>query len=181
MIVAMRTLIAGAALAAAIPFAAVCQDRQPYIDPGMGKIVQVAIVCKNIEACSERWARVLGVKRNEIHTTLPGSEVQVLYRGKPSDGRAKLSFFQTGQTVLELIEPVGGDTSWKDFLDKNGEGVQHVAFQVVDMEKSIESMREQGMPVLHRGRYDSKDGDYVYVDSKEKLGVTLELLHSDKK
>ena len=37
------------------------------------------------------------------------------------------------------------------------------------------------MPVLHRGRYDSQDGDYVYVDSKDKLGVTIELLHSDKK
>jgi catechol 2,3-dioxygenase-like lactoylglutathione lyase family enzyme len=177
----MHTLIRWTALAAALPFAAMCQDRQPYVDPGMGKIVQVAIVCKDIEACSARWAQVLGVKRGEISTTLPGHEVQVLYRGKPSEGRAKLSFYQTGQTVLELIQPVGGDTSWKDFLDKNGEGVQHIAFQVVDMEKSLESLRRQGMPLLHRGQYDSKDGEYAYVDSKDKLGVTLELLHSDKK
>ena len=177
----MRTLIAAAALAATLPFAAVSQDRQPYVDPGMAKIVQVAIVCKNIDACSERWAGVLGVKRNEIHTTVPGHQAKVIYRGKPSEGRAKLTFFNAGQVVLELMEPVGGDTSWKEFLDKNGEGVQHIAFQVQDLDKTIESFRERDMPVLHRGRYDSNDGEYVYVDSKSKLGVTIELLHSDKK
>jgi catechol 2,3-dioxygenase-like lactoylglutathione lyase family enzyme len=147
----------------------------------MNKIVQVAIVCKDIEASSQRWARMLGMKVNPIRTTLPGREAKVFYHGKPSDGRIKLTFFNTGQAVLELMEPVGGDTAWKDYLDKNGEGVQHIAFKVVDLGKTIESLAAQGMPVIHRGRYDSDDGDYVYVDSKDKLGVTIELLHSDKK
>jgi hypothetical protein len=37
------------------------------------------------------------------------------------------------------------------------------------------------MPVTHRGRFNTHDGDYVYVDSQDKLGVTVELLHWDKK
>jgi hypothetical protein len=37
------------------------------------------------------------------------------------------------------------------------------------------------MGVIHRGRYDGDNGDYVYVDTKDQLGVTVELLHSDAK
>jgi hypothetical protein len=130
----------------------------PYVDPGMKKIAQVAIVCKDIEACSQRWARLLGVAPSPIRTTLPGHQVRMIVHGKPSDAQVKLAFFNAGDATLELLQPVGGPSSWQEFLDQNGEGVQHVAFN---------------------GRYDTDDGEYVYVDSKSKLGVIIELLHSE--
>jgi catechol 2,3-dioxygenase-like lactoylglutathione lyase family enzyme len=155
--------------------------QEPYRDPGMRKIVQVAMVCKDVAACSARWANVLGMPVPKITTTRPGHEVQVMYRGKPSEGQAKLAFFQTGQTVIELIEPVGQGTSWKEGLDQNGEGVHHLGFQVEDLDKTIAAFEKEGMPVVHRGRYDSDNGTYVYLDTRDKLGVTIELLHSDPK
>jgi methylmalonyl-CoA/ethylmalonyl-CoA epimerase len=178
----MRYLIsAAAAVLATLPAALPGQSKEPYVDPGMHKIVQVAIVCKDVDACSQRWSKMLGVKQSPVQTTLPGREVKVVFHGKPSNGQAKLAFYNTGQTVLELVQPVGEGTAWKEFLDQNGEGVQHIAFEVQDLEKTIQSLAQQGMPVIHRGRYDENDGDYVYVDGREKLGVTLELLHTDKK
>jgi catechol 2,3-dioxygenase-like lactoylglutathione lyase family enzyme len=152
---------------------------QPYRDPGIGKIVQIAIVCKDIDKCSERWSRLLGQPAPKPRTTLPGEEVRMVYRGRPSNGQVKLTFFKTGDAVLELMQPVGQGTHWKEHLDQYGEGVHHIAFKVKDLEKTIAALEADGMPVLHRGRYDSNDGDYVYVDSREKLGVTVELLHSD--
>ncbi len=163
-----------------LPGATFCQEN-PYVDPGMKKIAQVAIVCKDIEASRARWAALLGMEPQPIRTTRPGNEVKVLFRGKPSNARAKLAFFNAGETVIELIQPLGGDSSWQQFLDKNGEGVQHLGFQVTDLEKTVQSLEKQGYPILHRGRYDSEDGDYVYMDTAAKLGVTVELLHSDKK
>jgi methylmalonyl-CoA/ethylmalonyl-CoA epimerase len=151
-----------------------------YQDPGLKKVIQVAIVVRDIEATSKRWSEVLGMPVPPIHTTRPGHEVKVVYRGKPSEGQAKLTFFNLGQVVLELIEPVGEGTSWKEFLDKKGEGVQHLGFQVVDPDKATQALEQEGMPVLHRGRYDSDDGTYIYVDSQKALGVVIELLHSDK-
>ncbi len=153
----------------------------PYVDPGMKKIVQIAIVCRDVQACSERWGRMLGTKPAPVRTTLPGRDVKLLYHGKPSDGQIKLTFFNTGEAVLELMQPVGGPTAWKDHLDQHGESVQHLAFKVVDLEKTIQSLALQGMPVIHRGRFDTDNGDYVYVDSQDKLGVTIELLHWDEK
>ena len=152
-----------------------------YRDPGMKIVTQVAIVCRDIEVTSKRWAAVLGVDPPQIRTTKPGNEVKVLFRGRSSEGRAKLAFIKLGQVTLELIQPVGGDTSWKQYLDTNGEGVQHIAFQVADLDKTIQGFGDAGMPVLHQGRYDDDSGAYVYVDSAKALGVTLELLHSEPK
>jgi catechol 2,3-dioxygenase-like lactoylglutathione lyase family enzyme len=153
----------------------------PYHDPGMKAVVQVAIVCRDVEATSKRWAAVLGVDPPQISTTKPGHEVKVVYRGHPSEGQAKLAFIKLGQVTLELIEPVGGDTSWKQFLDSQGEGVQHIAFQIQDLDRTVKSFDSIGIPILHQGRYDSDTGAYVYVDSGKALGVTLELLHSEPK
>lgn len=149
------------------------------LDPGMQTVVQVAIVTKDIEASAKRWAAVLGMEVPKITTTRPGQEVKVQFRGKPSGGQAKLAFFKLGQVVVELIEPVGKDTSWKLFLDQHGEGVQHLGFQVKDLDQAIANAQKSGMNVLHRGRYDKDNGDYVYIESEKALGVTVEFLHSD--
>ena len=117
-------------LIAALPPAALAADSAPYHDPGMQKIAQVAIVCKNVEACSQRWANVLGMPVATAKITRPGREVAAVYRGKPTNGQAKLAFYSAGQTQIELIEPVGGDTAWKQGLDENGESVHHLGFQV---------------------------------------------------
>jgi len=152
-----------------------------YHDPGMKVVTQVAIVCRDIESTSKRWAAVLGVDPPRILTIKPGNEAKLVYRGHPSNGKAKLAFIQLGQVTLELIQPVGNDTAWKEFLDTHGEGVHHIAFQVADPDKTIKEFQDVGMPVQHQGRFDDDSGSYVYIDSAKALGVTLELLHSDAK
>jgi methylmalonyl-CoA/ethylmalonyl-CoA epimerase len=150
-----------------------------YRDPGMKTVTQVAIVCRDIEAAARRWTSLLGVDPPRIQTTKPGHEVKAMFRGQPTEGQAKLAFIPLGQVTLELIQPLGGDTSWQEFLDKHGEGVQHIAFQVEDVDGSVGSFDALGIPVLHQGRYNDDSGSYTYVDSAPQLGVTLELLHSD--
>jgi catechol 2,3-dioxygenase-like lactoylglutathione lyase family enzyme len=147
----------------------------------MKVVTQVAIVCRDIQATSKHWAALLGVNPPQILTTKPGREAKLIYRGHPSDGQAKLAFISLGQVTLELIQPVGGDTAWKEFLDAHGEGVHHIAFQVADPARTIQAEREAGMPVVHQGRFDDDSGSYTYIDSAGALGVTLELLHSDAK
>ena len=165
----------------AVAAMAVPAEGPSYHDPGLKAVVQVAIVCRDIEATSRRWAAVLSVDPPQIHLTKPGREVKAMYRGHPTDGQAKLAFIKAGQVTLELIQPVGQDTSWRQFLDEKGEGVQHIAFQVANLDRTVKGFAETGTPVLHRGRYDDDSGSYVYVDTAKALGVTLELLHSDGK
>ncbi len=151
-----------------------------YHDPGMEKVIQIAIVVEDIETAAKRWAELLGKPVPEIRTTRPGKEVDVIYRGKPSNGQVKLTFFILGEVVIELLEPINEGTAWKEFLDENGEGVQHIGFKVMDVEKTSAELEKAGYPEIHRGRYDSDDGTYIYYDTQDALGVVIELLHSDE-
>jgi methylmalonyl-CoA/ethylmalonyl-CoA epimerase len=151
-----------------------------YHDPGLRKVIQVAIVVRDIEAASRQWAELLGVPAPKVTTTRPGHEVKMTYRGKPSDGQVKLAFIRLGQVSLELLQPVGEGSSWKEILDKKGEGVHHLGFEVEDPGKVTRALEKRGYPVIHKGRYDSDDGDYIYFDGQKGLGVLIEALHSDK-
>ncbi len=150
-----------------------------YHDPGLRRVAQVAIVCRNVEACSTRWAAIFGLPApGEFVTTKVGHEVRMVYRGKPSDARVKMAFLKADNVQLEFLQPVGGDSAWQEGLDKRGEGVHHLGFEVRDLERTISAFKKQGIGVLQRGRYDSDDGTYVYLDSAERLGIIVELLHS---
>jgi methylmalonyl-CoA/ethylmalonyl-CoA epimerase len=146
-------------------------------DPGLKNLVQVCIVCRDVEATSKLWAAALGVPAPSFKVTRPGHDVHVVYRGKPSNGQAKIATIDLGQVTLELLQPVGPDTAWREFLDKNGDGVHHVAFRIADVNKTLARFDSLGMPVVHRGGLDGDNGEYMYIDSQKSLGVTLELIH----
>jgi methylmalonyl-CoA/ethylmalonyl-CoA epimerase len=150
-------------------------------DPGLKTIVQVAIVCRDIEVTAKRWAALLGVEVPTISTTGPGNECGMTYRGEPSNAQCKLAFFETGTCALELIQPLGPGSSWQDSLDKYGESIHHLAFKVTDLEGTLRRCREQGIPLLHQGHWDGRNGTYAYVDSQKQLGAMIELLNWEKK
>lgn len=137
-------------------------------------ITQVALVVRDIEKTSQAFAKLLGVEVPPWSLTDPPEKTNCTYRGRPSAARAKLAFFDLGGVSLELIEPVGGPSVWQEFLDTRGEGVQHIAFKVQDMEGQVAALQANGMPLVQRG--DFTGGCYGYVDSVAQLGIMLELL-----
>jgi catechol 2,3-dioxygenase-like lactoylglutathione lyase family enzyme len=141
---------------------------------GSTTLAQVAIVVHNIEEAAQRYADVFGLPVPNIIITQPGLEVNMTYRGEPSDAQAKLAFFNLGQVQLELIEPMGGASTWQEALDRNGESVHHLAFWVEGMQRSVDFLKSKGIPMVQRG--DMGEGQYAYFDAEGPLGVTLELL-----
>ena len=148
-------------------------------DPlGSATLAQVAIVVHNIDEALRRWADVLGQPVPTVIIVQPGDTVNMTFRGQPSNAQAKLAFFNLGPVQLEIIEPLGGDSTWQEALDKKGEGFHHLAFSVNDMQKSVDFLRERGIPMIQRG--DMGEGQYAYFDAEEPLGVTLELLEQKR-
>jgi methylmalonyl-CoA/ethylmalonyl-CoA epimerase len=141
---------------------------------GSTTLAQVAIVVHNIEEATQRYADIFGLPVPDIIVTQPGREVNMTYRGEPSDAQAKLAFFNLGQVQLELIEPMGGASTWQEALDRNGESVHHLAFWVEGMQRSVDFLKSKGIPMVQRG--DMGEGQYAYFDAEGPLGVTLELL-----
>jgi catechol 2,3-dioxygenase-like lactoylglutathione lyase family enzyme len=143
---------------------------------GTDQVTQIAIVVRDIKKAISEYAALLGVDEPPIIVTAGRDEAHTEYRGAPSDATAKLSFFNLGQVTVELIEPDGRPSTWQDHLDKHGEGVHHIAFQVTDMQKRLDDLNAHGMKTIQRGDYTG--GCYSYVDSSAKLGVELELLEN---
>jgi catechol 2,3-dioxygenase-like lactoylglutathione lyase family enzyme len=139
-------------------------------------LTQVGIVVNDIEKTSKAWAELLGVPVPKWILTDPVETGHTVYLGKSTTGRAKLVFFDLGQVQLELIEPVGGPSTWKDVLDRKGEGVHHIAFGVRGMDGQIKACEGLGLPLLQRGDYTG--GCYAYVDGTKSVGTVLELLEN---
>lgn len=148
---------------------------------GLGNttVAQIAIVVHDIEQACERWSQILGQAVPNVIITQPGNEVNMTYRGQPSNAQAKLAFFNLGQVQLELIEPIGEPSTWKEALDKNGESVHHIAFWTEDMQASAQFLKEHGIPLIQRG--DMGEGQYAYFDAQQQLGVQIELLERVRK
>jgi methylmalonyl-CoA/ethylmalonyl-CoA epimerase len=142
---------------------------------GTRNICQIAVVVRDIEKSARAYAEFLGLPLPRFIVTEPGLNVNQTYRGNPSDARCKLAFFEMENTVIELIQPLGGDSSWQAVLDEKGEGVHHIAFRVTDTEGKTKTLAAQGIPLLHQGG-DPRTGQFSYFDAREKLGILIETL-----
>jgi len=131
-------------------------------------------VVRNIEESVKKWEKFLGVKASQIIETEQLEKTGMKYRGKPSEGRAKLAFLQLENITIELIEPIGGPSTWMDFLEKHGEGVHHIAFNVENMERVKSSLREIGVNIEQEGAFSG--GTYAYTSPGSPLGTIIELL-----
>jgi methylmalonyl-CoA/ethylmalonyl-CoA epimerase len=143
---------------------------------GSNVVCQVGLIVRDIERSAEAYSRVFGVPKPEFIVTDEQEVAHTRYRGEPTDARAKLAFFDMGQVTLELIEPIGGPSTWQEFLDEKGEGVHHIAFFVTDTDRAVKFLAGIGIGVVQQGDYTG--GRYTYVDSAPALSVVLELLEN---
>ena len=98
------------------------------------------------------------------------------YRGQPSLAQAKLAFFDMGQVQIELIEPIGQPSTWKEWLDEHGDGFHHIAFHIKGTDKVVAYLETNGIPLVQQGQYPG--GMYSYLDASNSLGMVLELLEN---
>lgn len=144
---------------------------------GGNTIVQVGMVVRDIEKTIDAFTAVFGLEqRPGVIETETADKTNIKYRGQRTEGRAKLAFIPMGQVTVELIQPIGGPSTWQEFLDTRGEGVHHLAFMVEGTDQMVQTLQEQGIPVVQQGDYTG--GRYTYLDGQEKLGVMLELLEN---
>lgn len=141
-------------------------------------ICQVALVVSDIEKTVKEYAKLFGVPEPEIIITPDESTAHTQFKGVPTRTRAKLAVFDMGQLVLELTQPDDQPSSWKDFLEKNGDGIHHIAFMTDDREAAVEYFEKNGMSIRHYGEYEG--GNYTVFDSKEKLGTFVQVKYEPK-
>lgn len=136
--------------------------------------MQICIVVKDIETAAKEWADLLGVSAPLVHHNhLEGSK-DYTYRGEPVSCNLKVAVFDMGSFVIELHQPAGGESTFREFLEKHGNGVHHIGFEVGDKrDKIIEDLMQEGYAMRTVGYYPGSS--WTIVDSEETLGVNLNI------
>lgn len=142
---------------------------------GLDGFIQVAIVVQNIEEAAKKWADLFGVHVPEIEIHGPSEGQTLEYRGEPADYKIKFVAIQANGFVIELMEPIEGESTFQEFLDKHGQGVHHLGFEVGDRRDAIVDELEQakGYDLRTVGYYPGSS--WTVVDTEQDLGVNLNI------
>lgn len=146
---------------------------------GTNVVTQIGILCHDIDKTAQEYADLFGVNKPEIVMTGTQDIANTKYLGEPTPARTKQAFFHVGPNLdIELLEPDHEPSTWRHDLDTYGEGIHHIAFVINGMKKIVEKFERNGMKEIQKGEWIG--GRYSYIDARDKLKLTLELLEIDK-
>ncbi len=127
-------------------------------------LTQVGVVVKDVEKAVARLGE-LGIGPFENMTLPP--EREEYFREKRMYADFDIRGTRMGNVQLELIQPLEGDSPHKEFLETKGEGIQHVMYQVDNLEDTVKKLTDKGVEVLLRAKFPG-GGGVAYLD----LGVS---------
>ena len=131
------------------------------------KIDHIGIAVKDIDSSNELFNRLLGKGPYKIE------EVE-------SEG-VLTSFFHTGESKVELVKSTKEGSAIDKFIQKKGEGIHHVAFEVEDIRFEMERLEAEGFQLLNKEPKKGADNKLVcFVHPKTANGVLVELCQSIK-
>ncbi len=95
--------------------------------------------------------------------------------GKPApDVKNRISTTQMGAVQLELVQPVSGKSLQMEFLQKHGEGINHLAFLVDDLDGEVAKLVQKGFRVISSGK--TARSAFAYLDTDKVGGIIFELI-----
>ena len=146
------------------------------------KFHHMAVVVQDMDKAVEYY-QSLGIATFQPEFMLNSSTyVDYEVYGKTPDtiDKTRMRFVQIGSFRLELVQPVEGESIYKEFLKSNGEGLHHIAYIVDDLERETAKLVEKGIPVFTRVYRDSTGGGFAYFDIRKVSNVIIELIQRAK-
>lgn len=134
----------------------------------MKKIEHIGIAVKSLEDANGVYAKLLGGEHYKTENV-------------ESEG-VITSFFQIGESKIELLEATNPESPIAKFIEKRGEGIHHIAFLVEDIYLEIERLKKEGFVVLNEGPKNGADNKLVaFLHPKSSCGVLVELCQEKTK
>jgi hypothetical protein len=137
------------------------------------KFSQVAIVVRDLRASMKHFWEELGVGPWKIWRFSSQNLTDMTLHGKPAEYSFIVGMAYVGDVSIELVQPLEGESIFKEFLDKKGEGIHHLKCTSQDAESIVEKFKEGGGKILQSARIG--DAAFHYLDTESKLGFILEL------
>jgi methylmalonyl-CoA/ethylmalonyl-CoA epimerase len=125
------------------------------------RIAHLGIVVRDLDAALELFTGALPL--DLVHTED--------YQGM------KVGFIPVGDSSIELLQDVSGSSGVKKFLENNGEGIHHIAFEVDDIEQAVAELREKGVKLIdEKPRAGAHGMSVAFMHPKATHGVLMELV-----
>lgn len=126
------------------------------------KIDHIGIAVKSIKKTSELLSNILGLK-------VTGEEIV-------EEQKVKVAFLPIGDSELELLESTSPESPIARFIAKKGEGIQHIAFKVNNIEEVLEKLKKEGVRLIdEKPRYGAGGAKIAFLHPKSTNGILIEL------
>ena len=133
----------------------------------MKKIEHIGIAVKDLESANELYKNLFG----EAHYKIESVESEMV----------NTSFFKVGDTKIELLESTSPQSAINSFIEKRGEGIHHIAFEVEDIHAEMKRLKEAGFTLTRDEPFRGADNKLVcFVHPKSTNGVLVELCQEIK-
>ncbi|MDA8140815.1 MAG: methylmalonyl-CoA epimerase [Desulfobacteraceae bacterium] len=130
------------------------------------KIDHLGIAVNSIDQAKSFWSTVLG-----LH--FEGSETV-------AEQKVTTAFFPVGESEVELLESTAPDGPVAKFIEKKGEGIQHIAFRVANIEEALAELKAKGVRLIdEKPRIGAGGAKIAFLHPKETGGVLVELCQRD--
>ena len=126
------------------------------------RVDHIGIAVKNLEEAKKFYTDVLGMKAT-------GEEVV-------EQQKVKVCFIPSGDSEVELLESTSPDGPIAKYIEKNGEGIQHIALRVDNIESALADLKAKGVRLIDEApRYGAGGASIAFVHPKATGGILLEL------
>ena len=128
----------------------------------MKKIEHIGIAVKNLNNANFLFKKLFGVDNYKKEVV-------------ESEG-VSTSFYMIGETKVELLEATSESSPINKFINKRGEGVHHIAFEVENIESEIQRLKSEGFKLINDFPKDGADNKRIaFIHPKDTSGVLIEL------
>jgi len=126
------------------------------------KVDHIGIAVKSLDEALNFYENTLGIKCVETEVV--------------EEQKVKVAFLPIGDTEVELLESTEEDGPIAKFIEKRGEGIQHIAYRVDDIEEAIADLKAKGIRMIdEKPRYGAGGAKIAFLHPKSTFGVLIEL------
>lgn len=132
----------------------------------VGKIDHIGIAVKSIADAKKFYEEVLGLKVAEVEEV--------------AEQKVRVAFIPVGDSEVELLESTTEDGPIAKYIEKNGEGVQHIAFRVENLAETLANLKAKGVRLIDETPRNGAGGAKIaFVHPKASFGTLVELCQRD--
>ena len=131
------------------------------------KIEHIGIAVKDIQSSNALFKKLFGREHYKIEAV-------------ESEG-VSTSFFQLGDTKIELLEATSSNSAIAKFIEKKGEGIHHIAYEVDDLDAELARLRGEGFEIINAPKDGADNKRICFLHPKSTNGVLVELCQEKPK